>query len=100
MSPDPTDRGPKLSTKAAADRAGVSRSTWADYTAPRASRGGRRIAPAPDGREEVSGYPYWYAATVDAWLADRVGQGRRTDLIAPAAGEAPQARSRPPTQKG
>jgi hypothetical protein len=77
------ERGRKLSTKQAAERAEVARSTWADYTRARPERHGRLIGPAPDGREEVSGTPWWYEATVDAWLKNRIGQGRRRDLDQP-----------------
>lgn len=80
------ERGRKLSAKAAAERAGVSLSTWYDYTTPRKSRSGRLIAPAPDGREEISGTPWWWESTVDTWKANRIGQGRRRDLHTPTEG--------------
>lgn len=92
MASTPDDaRGRRLSTRDAAARAGVGRSTWRDYTTPKATRGGRLIGPAPDGHEEISGYPYWYEATVDTWRANRPGQGTRTDLTAtnPPAETAP-----------
>ena len=64
----------KLTANRAAALAGVKPNTWRAYVA-------REQAPQPDGREELSGHPYWLASTVLAWKAGRPGQGTRTDLL-------------------
>lgn len=61
----------KLTTAQAAARAGVQPGTWRDYVA-------KGRAPKRDGEHDAR-TPWWYPATVDAWLADRPGQGARTD---------------------
>jgi hypothetical protein len=62
----------KLTTKAAAERAGVKPKTWSSYVR-------RGYAPQPD-----DGYdrrtPWWWASTIDEWKKGRKGQGARTDL--------------------
>lgn len=63
----------KLGIAAAAQRAGVQPSTWRSYMA-------RGQAPEPDGREEISGTPWWYEATVDGFIRSRPGRGYRSDL--------------------
>jgi hypothetical protein len=70
----------RLSVAAAAVRAGVKPATWRAYVARAHPRG--NPAPPPDGREEVSGTPYWYAGTIDLWKDRRPGRGARTDLRA------------------
>lgn len=63
----------KLGIAAAAKRAGIEPSTWRSYMA-------RGLAPEPDGREEISGTPWWYESTVDAFNRSRLGRGYRSDL--------------------
>ena len=72
----------KLYGEQAAARAGVGLSTWRNYTAPVARRGGRRLGPPPDGVDIEAGHarPYWYPHTIDDWMARRPGRGARTDL--------------------
>lgn len=65
--------GRKLSGPQAAARAGIKPATWRHYVH-------KGLAPTPDGREEVSGHPWWWETTVDRWLAARPGRGARTDL--------------------
>jgi hypothetical protein len=56
----------RLSGPKAAAVAGIRPATWRSYVA-------RGAAPPPDGREEISGTPWWYAETVIAWDRDRPG---------------------------
>jgi hypothetical protein len=56
----------KLSVTAAAEMAGIRPATWRAYV-------NRGAAPAPDGREEISSTPWWYAETVLDWMASRPG---------------------------
>lgn len=66
----------KLYHEGAAAYVGVARSTWRDYTS---SRGGYPPrGPAPDGTDMENGFarPYWYPSTLDAWKANRPGQGK------------------------
>lgn len=63
-----TDR---LATKEAAALAGVAVSTWDAYVT-------RGYAPPADGR--FGNQRYWNRSTVEAWKANRAGQGKRTDL--------------------
>ncbi len=66
----------RLYADEAAQRAGLSRSTWTAY----ASRGLplNNPVPPPDDHEIDRHYrrPWWYASTVDAWIARRPGKGR------------------------
>lgn len=61
----------RLTTKEAAALAGVAVSTWEAYVS-------RDRAPAPDGW--FGHQRYWLLETVEAWKANRPGQGKRTDL--------------------
>lgn len=63
----------RVGSTAAAALAGIKPRTWSAYVA-------RGHAPTPDGREEISGTPWWWADHVRAWMAGRPGQGARTDL--------------------
>ena len=65
-----TDR---LGNAQAAAVAQVSPSTWRAYVA-------RGTAPEPDGREEISGTPWWWRSTVEDFMRSRPGRGARTDL--------------------
>jgi len=67
------DMAKKLGIAQAAARLGVKPSTWRAYMA-------REQAPAPDGREEISGTPWWWDSTIDAFGKARPGRGARTDL--------------------
>lgn len=58
----------QLTTKEAAALAGVAVSTWEAYV----SRG---YAPEPDGW--FGRQRYWHPDTVEAWKANRRGQGKR-----------------------
>lgn len=60
--------GRKLSGPQAAARAGIKPATWRHYVH-------KGLAPTPDGREEVSGHPWWWEATVDQWMVSRPGRG-------------------------
>jgi len=57
---------------------------WAYVTKGKRERAAGRdrpgLAPPPDGYEELSGRPWWYASTIDRWNANRPGHGARTDL--------------------
>lgn len=55
----------------AADRAGISASTWRSYVA-------RGQAPQP--AERIGRTPLWGREEVDAWVTARPGAGTRTDL--------------------
>ena len=63
----------KLGNVEAAGLLGLAASTWRAYVA-------RGLAPEPDGREEVSGTPWWYESTVEGFKRSRLGRGARTDL--------------------
>lgn len=63
----------KLGNVQAAAWLGVTASTWRAYVA-------RGRAPEPDGREEVSGTPWWYESTIEGFKRSRPGRGARTDL--------------------
>jgi len=65
----------KLGVKDAAARINVKPNTWRAYVA-------REQAPAPDGREEISGTPWWWESTVETFKANRPGQGSRKHLTA------------------
>jgi hypothetical protein len=58
----------KLPSKLAAERAGVAPATWRAYVS-------RDQAPKPDGFFAGPRSPWWWASTVDAYLASRPGQG-------------------------
>lgn len=64
----------KLGNIQAAALLDVNPSTWRAYVA-------RGQAPAPDGHEEISGAPWWWRRTVEAFKRSRPGRGARTDLI-------------------
>jgi hypothetical protein len=68
----------RLASPAAAKYVGVSPSTWRAYV----SRG---QAPGPDGKDEAFDRDYWLTSTLDAFKANRKGQGARTDLPKAAA---------------
>lgn len=59
----------RLTTAQVAERLGIAPVTWRAYVH-------RHQAPPPDGRYDKR-TPWWYATTVDAWLASR--PRRRTD---------------------
>lgn len=63
----------KLGNAQAAALLGVTASTWRSYVA-------RGRAPEPDGREELSGTPWWRRSTIEAFKRSRPGRGARTDL--------------------
>jgi hypothetical protein len=65
----------KLYHEDAAAYVGIAASTWRDYASARGGNPPR--GPAPDGTDVEGGHarPYWYAATLDAWKANRPGQG-------------------------
>lgn len=73
---------PLLSATEAAERAGMKPSSWRSAVA-------RERAPQPDDPDLDTPHPWrrprWKASTVDAWLADRPGQGHRSDLDAARA---------------
>ena len=54
--------------QAAARADGIKRNTFRSYVA-------RGRAPEADGVDEFSGRQFWYASTIDAWMASRSGQG-------------------------
>lgn len=62
-------RQDRVTVAQAAELAGVGASTWRAYVA-------RGQAPAADGQTN-SGAPWWLRETVETWLANRPGQGRR-----------------------
>lgn len=43
----------------------------------------RGQAPEPDGRESLSGKPWWWPETIRTWQRQRLGRGRRTDRFDP-----------------
>ncbi|MFD3424295.1 hypothetical protein [Streptomyces decoyicus] len=72
--------GRPVSIREAAEAAGVAPGTWRAYVA-------RGQAPAADYPAGAHGHvtavfpgPWWRKSTVAAWVADRPGQGARTDL--------------------
>lgn len=64
-----------IGNDAAAAYVGVQPGTWRPYVK-------RGRAPQPDRREVAGGHalPVWKRSTLDRWLANRPGQGARTDL--------------------
>lgn len=77
-----TKEDQRLTALAVAQRLGVQRDTWFAWVH-------RGRAPAPDGREELSNKPWWYASTVDAWNSSGrprqrvvVKSAERTDDVA------------------
>jgi len=54
----------RLTARMVATRLGVELDTWWAWVT-------RRQAPQPDGREELSNKPWWYASTIERW------EGRR-----------------------
>jgi len=74
----------RLTATTAAERLGIKLDTfWAYVTRARKEREAGRdrpgLAPPPDGHEELSGKPWWFASTIDRWNAVRPGRGARTD---------------------
>jgi hypothetical protein len=63
----------KLSVTAFAARARIKPATLRAYVK-------RNQAPQPDGREEISGTPWWWESTAKRWIGNRPGRGARTDL--------------------
>ena len=68
-----------------AEYLGIDPDTWRSYVnrakyEREAGRDRPNLAPAPDGYEELSGRPWWWQSTIDAWNAIRPGRGARTDL--------------------
>jgi hypothetical protein len=63
----------RLSVIAAATLAGVKVDTWRSYVT-------RGQAPQPDGVDETFGRRYWLRSTVQHWVDNRPGQGKRTDI--------------------
>lgn len=63
----------RLSVSAAAKLAGLKTDTWRAYVT-------RGQAPKEDGIDETFGRKYWYRTTVETWMANRPGQGSRTDI--------------------
>ena len=72
----------RVGSRGAAEIMGMRRKSWGALVS--ANRRALTGAPAPDGYEEISGHPWWYVATVEAFRASRPGQGFRTDRCAPA----------------
>jgi hypothetical protein len=73
---------PLLTGPEAAARCGLAASTWRSYV-----RGG--YVPPADDPDDGPGpanrrSPRWYRSTVDAFRANRLGQGARTDRLKPA----------------
>lgn len=64
----------RLTAKMAAERAGVKLGTWTAYVA-------RDQAPKPDGTCDPCGCSWWWSSSVDDYMANRPGQGARTDLV-------------------
>jgi hypothetical protein len=64
----------RVGNAGAAQIAGITPATWRSYV----SRG---EAPPPDGREAISGTPWWRVSTIERWMRSRPGQGSRTDLV-------------------
>lgn len=63
----------RITAKQAAEMVGVKPATWRAYV-------NRGQAPGPDGREDLSGHPYWFESTVAQYAKTRPGRGARTDL--------------------
>jgi hypothetical protein len=73
---------PLLSNAEAAARAGMKTRSWRSAV----SRGYAPPADEPDlETPQMERQPRWKASTVDAWLAERPGQGHRSDLDAARA---------------
>ena len=68
-----SDVARRVGIAGAAAIVGVKPVTWRGYVH-------RGQAPKPDGREEISGSPWWWESTVKAFARSRVGQGYRSDL--------------------
>lgn len=66
----PTDR---LGAVQIAEILGIKRNTWNTMKKNGAT-------PEPDGHEAISGWPWWYRSTIEAWLPTRPGRGFRRDL--------------------
>jgi hypothetical protein len=69
-----TTTAKRVGNSGAALIAGISPGTWRAYVA-------RGDAPPPDGREAISGAPWWRVSTVERWMRSRPGQGARTDKM-------------------
>ncbi len=79
-----------LTTRRICDILGIEPTTWRGYVkrgndARRAKRDRVGLAPAPDGREPLSGLPFWLPATIAAYKRSRPGHGARTDLVRSAS---------------
>ena len=61
--------GERLTVTQAAEMAGVTPSTWRSYVA-------REQAPKPDGEFDKR-TPWWWDSTVQSWVDNRPGRGRR-----------------------
>lgn len=57
----------------AAEYLGISPVTWRGYVF-------RGVAPAADGHDDDLDRDYWLQSTLDTFKANRIGQGKRTDL--------------------
>lgn len=64
----------KLTAAQAAKRLGIRTPTWFAYVY-------RDQAPPPDGREELSGKPWWYVSTVDRYERERKGTPGRPQKV-------------------
>ncbi len=73
-----TDRDPWLTSTEAAERAGIQARTFRKYV-------DMELAPPPDDpdadRPANRRIYRWRTSTIDHWMANRVGQGRRRDLV-------------------
>ena len=71
--PDPDEMmtGPMI-----ARELGISPKTWRSYQA----RGDGGVPP-PDGREPLTGTPWWYRRTITAWREQRQGRGWRKGVL-------------------
>lgn len=63
----------RLTARMVADRLGIRPDTWWAYVT-------RGSAPKPDGREALSGMPWWLPSTIDAYLAGRRSDARVSGL--------------------
>jgi hypothetical protein len=68
--PRPDDR---LGGRAISEILGIKRNSWNTMVK-------HRMTPTPDGRDEISGWPWWYRKTIEEWKATRPGRGYRSDL--------------------
>jgi hypothetical protein len=80
---------------------GIKRNTWLSYVA----RYQGNPAPQPDGREELSGKPWWYRKTITEWDGPRRGQAwrngvRETDTAPAAKKAATKTRPAAPPKAG